>query len=249
MLYFLFFVDSVKSNSIRMKFFLSSLFCFMVCSAVCAQQNIRGAWTFKQDSITHLVLVTPAYYSYSVFAPQGFIHTEGGAWRGFSGTNAVETVTEFNSSDITRVREKLTDSSFFSRFHHGLNNAVPAGQWQRNTAADAAVDAVWRISGRVQEGDMKSIPEGARKTIKLLAGGWFHWAAINTATGEFFGTGGGRFSYVPGSYTEQIDFFSRDNSRVGLSLQFSDQIANGKWDHQGKSTKGDPIHEIWTRED
>ena len=232
----------------RMKSLLAALISLLAISAS-AQTHLHGAWVYKQDSITHLVLVTPGYYSYSVFAAHRFLHTEGGTWRSFAGTHAIETTTEFNSSDITKVHVKTTDSNFFSRFHDKLDQQLPDNGWTHTRSSNTNIEAVWRITGRQQDGDMKSIPAGARKTIKLLAGNWFHWAAINTATGEFFGSGGGQFSYVPGNYTETIFFFSRDNSRVGMTLPLTDQITQNTWDHQGKSSKGDPIHEIWTKDD
>jgi hypothetical protein len=92
------------------------------------------------------------------------------------------------------------------------------------------------------------MPLAARKTIKLLTAKKFQWAAINTSTGEFFGTGGGSYTFENGKYTEHIEFFSRDNSRVGASLQFSDTLQGKRWIHSGLSSKGDPIYEIWTRE-
>lgn len=210
-----------------------------------SQKNIEGAWLFQQDNITHLVMVVPGYYSYAVYTPQQFLHTEGGTWRGFSDTSAIETTSEFNATDITQVKEKKTDSSFFNRFHFQLQQ--PISGWKKLPSPYHDLEAVWRISERAQQGEMKTIPDGSRKTIKLIAGDRFLWAAINTATGEFFGAGGGEFSYTPGSYIEKIRFFSRDNSKAGLELQFNDTITQEKWDHQGKSSKGDPIHEIWVR--
>src|SRR5574343_326746 len=83
---------------------------------------------------------------------------------------------------------------------------------------------------------------------KLLTGTRFQWFAINIETGEFSGTGGGTYQFINGKYTENIEFFSRDSSRVGASLQFSAKIEEGKWHHSGLSSKGDPIYEIWTRD-
>lgn len=65
---------------------------------------------------------------------------------------------------------------------------------------------------------MVSMRPGARKTIKILSGTRFQWAAINSETGEFFGTGGGNYTFKDGKYTENIEYFSRDASRVGASL-------------------------------
>ena len=81
--------------------------------------------------------------------------------------------------------------------------------------------------------------------MKILSGTRFQWIAFNTETKEFMGTGGGTYSTVDGKYTENIDFFSRDNSRVGASLEFDYELNGDEWHHKGLSNKGDPIYEIW----
>ncbi|MCU0471193.1 MAG: hypothetical protein MUF58_21650 [Arcicella sp.] len=68
-------------------------------------------------------------------------------------------------------------------------------------------------------------------------------------THQFFGSGGGTYTVKDGKYTETIEFFSRDNKRVGASLTF-DCVLNGKdWTHAGQSTTGTRVHEIWEREE
>jgi hypothetical protein len=78
---------------------------------------------------------------------------------------------------------------------------------------------------------------GARRTLKILTGTRFQWAAINIETKEFFGTGGGRYTFENGKYTEHIEFFSRDSSRVGASLGFDGKIESGAWHHSGLSSR------------
>jgi hypothetical protein len=107
---------------------------------------------------------------------------------------------------------------------------------------------VWRITGRMVDGKLNAIQRRDRKTLKLLSATRFQWMAINPATKEFFGTGGGIYTFKDGKYTEHIEFFSRDNSRVGASLTFDGAVKHGVWNHSGKSSKGDPINEIWTKE-
>jgi hypothetical protein len=94
---------------------------------------------------------------------------------------------------------------------------------------------------------MRTMTPGVRKTMKILSGTRFQWIAYNTETKEFLGTGGGTYTSVDGKYVENIEFFSRDNSRVGASLSFDFSLDDGRWAHKGLSSKGDPIHEIWTR--
>ena len=73
--------------------------------------------------------------------------------------------------------------------------------------------------------------------MKILSGTRFQWIAYNVDTKEFFGTGGGTYTTVDGKYTENIEFFSRDATRVGASLTFDYSLPDGEWRHQGSSSK------------
>nr|WP_299343463.1 hypothetical protein [Allomuricauda sp.] len=83
--------------------------------------------------------------------------------------------------------------------------------------------------------------------MKILSGTRFQWIAYNTETKEFMGTGGGTYTTENGKYVENIGFFSRDDSRVGASLSFDFELKDGDWHHSGKSSKGNPIYEIWSK--
>ena len=85
-----------------------------------------------------------------------------------------------------------------------------------------------------------------RKTMKILSGTRFQWIAYNTETKQFMGTGGGHYTTENGTYTEHIEFFSRDNSRVGAALAFKFERINNDWHHSGLSSRGDPIYEVWS---
>ena len=95
---------------------------------------------------------------------------------------------------------------------------------------------------------MSEMPKGPRKTLKIMAGGYFQWFAINSVTSEFFGTGGGIYAVENGKYSEEIVFFSRDNSRVGSKLSFDANITEKTWIHSGKSSKGADLKEIWEKQ-
>jgi hypothetical protein len=43
-------------------------------------------------------------------------------------------------------------------------------------------------------------------------------------------------------------FFSRDDKRVGASLSFDAKVTDNQWSHSGKSSTGNKINEIWTKE-
>nr|MBX2815050.1 DUF4488 domain-containing protein [Saprospiraceae bacterium] len=85
-----------------------------------------------------------------------------------------------------------------------------------------------------------------RKTMKILTGSHFQWIAYHITEKRFLGSGGGTYSAVDGTYTENIEFFSRDDSRVGASLPFQFERKEDDWHHKGKSSKGDPMYEIWS---
>ena len=57
--------------------------------------------------------------------------------------------------------------------------------------------------------------------MKILSGTRFQWIAYNTETKQFMGTGGGTYTTINGEYVENIEFFSRDDSKAGLSLKFN----------------------------
>ena len=83
--------------------------------------------------------------------------------------------------------------------------------------------------------------------MKFLQDGHFQWIAFNTDTFQFFGSGGGFYTAENGIYTENIEFFSRNNTSVGRVLPFQYSVKGVDWHHQGKSSKGDPMYEVWTQ--
>ncbi len=111
-----------------------------------------------------------------------------------------------------------------------------------------ALDGKWLMAGRVvANAEQRRDTTAPRKTMKFLQNGHFQWIAFNTETMAFSGTGGGAFTSKDGVYMENIEFFSRDASRVGARLGFKYDLKATDWHHTGKSSKGDPLHEIWTK--
>jgi hypothetical protein len=120
--------------------------------------------------------------------------------------------------------------------------------WNRLDNGEARLAGLWTITARKQNGALQPIHQtGTRKTVKILTGTRFQWAAIDPGTKQFMGTGGGTYTFQNGKYTEQIEFFSRDSSRVGSSLSFDGKLEEGNWHHSGLSSKGEPIYEVWGR--
>jgi hypothetical protein len=211
------------------------------------QKNITGAWELKEGSVTHTLVIADDYFSITSFDISGkkFIQTQGGTC--ILNGNQLEGKMEYNSSDKSQVGSVYKWPLGTEKKSMTITRDGKKEIWIQTDDGSGPLAGNWRITGRDQNGTMVEIKPAARKTIKLLSGKRFQWAAINTDTGEFFGTGGGNYTFENGKYTEHIEFFSRDSSRVGMSLSFDGRVDGRKWYHSGKSSKGDPISEVWSR--
>lgn len=212
------------------------------------QPSITGAWHLQQGSTEEVLVLQDGYFSHTHFdkADKKFISTYGGSYK--TGGNDLKLKIEFD----TRNKDEVGREKQFSQAISGQQLSTDInGSKQSWTRIDEGKDnlaGVWRITGRMVDGKINPMQRRDRKTLKLLSGTRFQWMAINPATKEFFGTGGGTYTFTNGKYTENIEFFSRDSSRVGASLTFDGNVKDGVWNHSGKSSKGDPINELWTKE-
>ena len=127
-----------------------------------------------------------------------------------------------------------------------------------DNGAPGDLNGAWLMSARIRDGKKQGRDiSRPRKTMKILSGTRFQWIAYNTETKKFMATGGGTYTTLKGKYKENIEFFSRDNSKVGLNLEFDYEIliktddkklvSQKNWYHKGFSSKGNPINEIWTQ--
>lgn len=216
-------------------------------------QSLEGAWEHlteneSGDTIRSVVIFAGAYQAMATFnLSQGgaFIGTNGGKWQ-MEGRKITEWI-EFDTQKPERVGTSRTFEVIYSADELSI---VGSGQlWTRiDDGTPGALAGAWLISGRMENGEVvKRNTDVPRKTMKILSGTRFQWIAYNTQTGEFFGTGGGTYTTANGQYTETIDFFSRDNSRVGAVLSFDFSLQEGAWYHSGFSSKGDAIYEIWEK--
>jgi hypothetical protein len=224
------------------------LFLFLLSSVTAYSQDLTGAWQSGPDENRSVMIVAGKFFSVAMYnvKDKTYSGTYGGTWRLEKG-QFVE-VHEFNTlkpeligteqrTSVKTQKDKLSfkDGPEFSR----IDNGTPG-----------ALSGAWLITGRMgDDGTIQKRTPGARKTMKILSGTRFQWIAYNNETKEFFGTGGGTYTTVDGKYTETIEVFSRDNSRVGTKLEFDFSLMEGDWRHRGKSSKGDPIDEIWSKRD
>jgi hypothetical protein len=236
--------------------FLSLALVWMVATATAASAQstatsatlLQGAWQMQESPGDEVVIFTDNYFSYANYdkGERQFRVTFGGTYKTENGQ--IATHLEFHSGDSTQVGQSL--SYPFTLSNDVLTITVDGENttWNRLDNGTAPLAGNWRITHRLQDGKMQAIHQsGGRKTVKILSGTRFQWAAINTDTKEFFGTGGGTYTFQNGKYTETIEFFSRDNSRVGASLTFDGKVEKDGWHHSGLSSRGDKIYEVWNK--
>ncbi|MFN5422394.1 MAG: membrane or secreted protein [bacterium] len=231
------------------KVFRSSLVILLSLLLTCSvgAQQINGAWTRSLDTAVQYLTIVDYYYSLVTFNVESkkFINTTGGTLDLSNGR--ISGAIEFNTADKSAVGSKYDLPVHQKGKKLQLDLDGIGLVWNRVDMAEEGLSGNWKIIGREQDGKMGTIVPGARKTIKILSATRFQWVALNSATGEFFGTGGGTYTFNNGKYTEKIEFFSRDASRVGASLSFDAELKDGDWHHSGLSSKGDRIYEVWSR--
>ena len=214
-------------------------------------QNIVGAWegshtSDKGEEIKTIVVFAEGFQVMTQFhAETGkFIMTNGGAWK-LDG----DTMTEFIEFDTASPDRVGTEVSFKVTIKENEMGIV--GEKMKLKRIDAGkpgkLQGAWLMSGRIRNGKTQTRDTSRpRKTMKILSGTRFQWIAYNIATKQFMGTGGGTYTTIDGKYTENIEFFSRDDSKAGISLGFDYSFVDGNWHHKGFSSKGDAMHEIWS---
>ena len=233
---------------------MKKIIIFLICmsfSFVLHAQGIIGAWETNSvsengDLLKSIVLFADGYQVLTTYdATTGkFIHTNGGTWR-LEGNIMTEKI-EFHSDNPKLVG---TQVSFKVRVTENEIEIVDSSSKLKrlDNGSPGKLNGAWLMFGRIRDGktQLRDINR-PRKTMKILSGTRFQWIAYNTETKKFMGTGGGTYTTKNEEYIENIKFFSRDDSKAGLSLKFSYELMNGKWHHSGLSSKGDPIHEIWS---
>ena len=185
------------------------------------------------QEIQHRILMDDEYYVETQFTtkPDQFIKTIGGFYH--KKVNDLMVTLEFNSN-----------FSNDSIKHIVINDQA---RWKEISKTNLPLQGKWLMAGRVNGNqERRRDTNRPRKTMKILVEGFFQWIAYNTESFSFHGTGGGSYTATDGTYTETIDYFSRDNNKVGISLEFEYVKKGMDWHHQGFSSKGDPLHEIWT---
>lgn len=214
-------------------------------------QDLAGAWemiyTEENGKEVKIAVILSDRYQVATWYDNKtgeFIATNGGTWE-LNGTTLTEVV-EFDTRDSSRVG---TTVNFEIEIGKNEVKIVESGDvFKRiDDGSPGALSGAWLMSGRIRNGEMQERnTDRPRKTMKILSGTRFQWIAYNTETKRFMGTGGGTYTTKDGKYTENIEFFSRDGSRVGAALEFKYEMKDGRWHHSGNNSRGEPMYEVWS---
>ena len=210
--------------------------------------NIKGAWKRSVDGGEEVLQFMDGYFTHTGYDKSGrkFFFTRGGTYEFNNGE--LKAAIEFNSRNPDEVGKVHSVNTSISGSTLTTDYNGQKMEWSQIDNGVNQAHGVWQITGRMQGDNFAPMNPGPRKTLKILTSTRFQWVAINPETKGFFGTGGGTYTFRDGKYTEMIEFFSRDSSRVGAALTFDGKVENGtKWTHKGLSSRGEPIHEVWER--
>ena len=209
--------------------------------------QLKGGWMRHSGDEEQVLLFIDGYNTNTVYskAAKKFIRTKGGI---YNITNKMNISYEFDSGDLEQTGQSKAYDFAVKNDELTLYENGKAIMYKRIDDGSTPLAGMWQITSRKQGEQLAPIHRtGTRKTIKILSGTRFQWAAIDPGKKEFHGTGGGTYEFVNGKYIEHIEFFSRDSARVGASISFDGKLEKGEWHHSGLSSRGDQIYEVWTR--
>lgn len=209
-------------------------------------QIANGVYISDVDNVRHELKIDDNYLIYSEYSqsPAKFIKTMGGFYT--TQNNTLNVKLEFNSA---HQNDGVTELSIPISKDDGtlIFKTDPEVTFLPAESLEQDLDGAWLFATRgPDEGQERRGEESPRKTLKFLIDNRFQWIAYTTGTFQFHGTGGGSFSSQDGVYIEKIDFFSKDDTRVGATLTFKYEIKGKDWHHTGKNSKGAPMYEIWS---
>ena len=217
-------------------------------------QDLRGAWKLvstdgKSANDEAIKIYSDGYFMFGVYTKDGKFVRAGGGSYDVKAKEYTETA-DFNTTETSLIRKPVTHSFTLKGKQLRLAANGKKETWEKVDDASSKLAGAWRFGARVDDNGVAGERRGSdspRQTMKIASGKYFQWAAFNYETKEFSGTGGGTYALQDNKYTETINFFSRDDSRAGMSLTFDCRIDGTDWYHKGKGTTGKPVSEVWER--
>jgi hypothetical protein len=239
-----------------MKKFIFLLLSFIITCTSYAQ-ILNGAWRLVEENgvpVKHeaIKLFSNSYFTYSAYDQVSgeFIEARGGT---YTLTNlSYKEHLDIDSNEPQHSGKTLNYHNSLDGKSLTLLNLMTGDEqvWEKFDDADNYEMAFcWRIHKKKDEGDTdwRTIEYRPRKTLKMITNNRYQVLALNSETGQFVGSSGGRWTGEDDTYIEHVEFFSKDQTNVGRSLKFKRAFVEGLWLHTGKTTKGEDMMEKWHR--
>ncbi|WP_235298650.1 hypothetical protein [Portibacter marinus] len=223
------------------------LFFFMSMFVWSHAQITPGVYFSSNDDVNYELKLTDNYLVLNTYEsePARFLQSIGGYYQ--LEDDEIKVDLEFNSE---YEKDSIRHVDIPYQYEGGILifRMEPELVFNKMDDKDQELDGAWLFATRgPDEGQDRRGDMNPRKTLKILMDGRFQWIAYNVDDMRFFGTGGGGYVSEDGEYVESIEFFSRDDSRVGAQLPFNYEIKGDDWHHTGLNSKGEPMYEIWSR--
>lgn len=228
------------------------LFFSIISSGLLQAQQLNGAWQKidkNSNGIKTIKLFSDAYFTSSTFMENTgeFVSASGGTYS-LSDSDYIENY-EINS-------ESRAVTGTYINFNFELKkdtlrlydkNSRNKETWIKIDTAEKENVTCWKIHQVFRDSKWTTIEDKPRKTLKMLTDNHYQVLALNSQTGEFFGSSGGKWIYEDDKHNEIIQFFSKNQNMVGDTLSFKKEIEKGIWYHNGKSSESDYIQERWKK--
>ena len=231
---------------------LSRLFILAISINCLQAQQLNGAW--KKIDEKSADQLTIRLYSDAYFTTSTRIASTGEFISASAGTYTL------NESDYIENYEIHSDSravtGTFVNYDHEIKNDTlriedknsrNSEVWVRIDTAEKENVTCWKIHQAFREGEWKTIEDKPRKSLKMLTDNYYQVIGLNSQTGEFFGSSGGKWTFEDGTHNEMVGFFSKNPDIVGKMLPFDKAIKDSIWHHDGKSSEGKYIQERWKK--
>ena len=211
-------------------------------------QNLKGAWIRVDTKSKHQKTIK--LYSDSYFTTSSYMKSSGEFISASAGTYAINESDYIENYEIHSNSRAVTGT--FLNFDYNIENDTLKlrDENSRNTEVWVKVDTAkkdnvtcWKIYQAYRDATWKTIEDKPRKSLKMLTDNYYQVIGLNSQTGEFFGSSGGKWTYENGKHNEKIQFFSKNPDMVGKTKE----IKNGIWHHDGNSSEGKYIQERWKK--
>ena len=215
-------------------------------------QNLNGAW--KKIDMHQQDQITIKLYSNAYFTSSTYLESTGEFVSATGGTYVISSSDYIENYEIDSQSRAVTGT--FLNFDYKIENDTlrlsdknsrNEEAWIKIDSADKNNVTCWKIHQAFRDSSWLTIEDKPRKTLKMLTNNYYQILALNSQTGEFFGSSGGKWTGDDTEHNEMIRFFSKNPAMVGKILSFKKEVKDGIWHHNGKSSEGDYIQERWKR--